>query len=165
MGADFDGDRDLDLVYVADDIGAMSVGYWPEFQVQFNEGQGVFSEPVIYWNRSMGAPFILVEDFNGDGHTDVCVLARFLIPSPFDPILPEKILVFLNRGDGVFGERIEMEGGGIRAVSDLSKETEIRPLFGATGDINLDGSVDLVITSGNFDNAGQAIWITTGIWI
>ena len=145
-GADFDGDGDLDLVYASDEIGG--AGFSHEFHVEFNEGQGGFSERVTYWNDKAEAPCILVEDFNGDGHTDVCAIARFFNP----PILPEKIFVFLNHGDGVFGELIEIRGGGVRAASALTTETEIRLLFGATGDINLDGSIDLVITSK--DSAG-----------
>lgn len=154
LGADFDGDRDLDLVYVADDISGMAVGYPSEFQVQFNDGQGSFSEPVIYSNQNAKALLPLVGDFNGDGHTDVCALARFLDPSPFNPILPEKIFVFLNRGDGEFGDLIEILGGGIREVSALTTKAEIKLLFGATGDINLDGSVDLVTTSGDYVSTG-----------
>ena len=153
-GADFDGDNDLDLIHAAEGIGAIG-GYFPGFHVHINEGRGMFSERVVYSHQNAKAPLILTEDFNGDGHTDVCALARFFNPSSFSPILPEKIFVFPNRGDGAFGELIEVLGGGIQEVSALSTETDIIPLFGVAGDINLDGHVDLVITSGPFDNAGQ----------
>ena len=153
LGADFDGDGDLDLVYAEESIGAIG-GYRAGFYVEFNDGQGGFSERVGYSNQNAKAPCILVEDFNGDGHTDVCALGRSWYPGPYDPNPPEKIFVFLNHGDGVFGDLIEILSGGSREVSAVTTKADIKLLVGATGDVNLDGSVDVVVTSGDYSSSG-----------
>ena len=152
-GADFDGDGDLDLAYGEQTIGALG-GYHSGFFVQFNQGQAIFADPVGYWNENVHSPVIMAEDFNGDGHTDICALVRSWIPGPYDPNPPEKIFVFLNHGDGVFGELIEILSGGSRNVSGLTTKADIKLLFGTTGDIDLDGSVDVVVTSGDYSSSG-----------
>jgi hypothetical protein len=124
VGADFDGDGDLDLAALNQcDSSACAHG---SVSIYRNEGGRVFAAP-----RSFGvgvSPASLqTGDFNEDGHPD-------LVSGNRDP---EGLSILLGRGDGSFADET-------RLSPTVSVALDQRAV--AVGDWNLDGHADLVVS-------------------
>ena len=81
--ADFDGDRDLDLVVTLEHMNSV--------QVLWNDGRGFFTPGDVYPVGS-GPRFVVAADLNGDGYVDLAASNR----------LSGTVSVLLNDGEGGF---------------------------------------------------------------
>ena len=144
--ADFDGDGDVDVVVANYDYAAPGgTDGSSGFAVLFNEGDGVFGEPVHYTFTTKGSFDVVVGDFDEDGHPDLA------LPNS-GRILGEDgntVVVFRNDGTGAFALAGEFLVGE-------------RPVTLAVGDFDSDGHLDLVADSYRFDSEHVAVLFGTG---
>ena len=91
--ADLDGDGDLDL--------AASYRYYDHIAVMFNDGEGVFGEPVYYPSGEF-CTAIWADDLDEDGDADLAVVADY-----FDTTF--NLFILLNNGDGTFAPPVAYE--------------------------------------------------------
>ncbi|HEV2177454.1 MAG TPA: choice-of-anchor D domain-containing protein [Terriglobia bacterium] len=122
---DFNGDGKPDLVIMD--------GYTNGLNVLLGNGDGTFGAPLLL--RGVKAPVaIATGDFNGDGKLDLAVGT-----CGNDNLCgkDDEVAIFLGAGDGTFGAPREFKTG------DGAWEI-------ATGDLNGDGKLDLIITSSDF---------------
>ena len=118
---DLDGDGDLDLV----------TANFFTVEVFWNDGSGVFSEPVgIEVNRA--TRFVTTGDLNGDDRPDL------LYTNTSD----DNATFRLNAGDGSFGEGVSLP------VGDY-------PTAAAIDDFNGDGAMDILVLNSRDDNASM----------
>jgi hypothetical protein len=118
--ADFNGDAILDLATVGQD-GVVNV--------LLGNPDGTF-QPALYngANTSAASPSLAVGDFNEDGKLDLATNSNAYYGYSFDDVV-----VLLGNGDGTF------------VVQNLG--TNLAAAAVATGDVNGDGHVDLVVAS------------------
>jgi hypothetical protein len=125
--ADLDGDGDLDLA---------TCGFWAEsgLGILWNGGDGTFNESAVIQysrNHTQARPRRLAAaDFDLDGHLD-------LVTSAYEDT-SFQFSFFWNQGGRSFGDELDLtfkEDGKWLNVKDM-----------ATGDIDLDGDTDVVIT-------------------
>jgi hypothetical protein len=123
--ADFDGDRDLDLVFSSHIAGAV----W----LARNDGTGRFGTPD---QTLLGSALFDLEagDFDGDLDIDLAAAAGQVVVPPGN--LTGTIDLFLNDGRGTFSKPVSSFAG---------------TLFGAlhSADIDGDGLLDLIVLGGN----------------
>jgi hypothetical protein len=163
---DLDGDGYSDFVVVDRDASTVVV--------MRGRGGGRFDDPNLEYPTGVSPRQVVLADINGDGALDAAVnnrisedislflgkrgLAGFLLPDSFYPtgvtpvsleaidfnrdgypdvatanLRSHDVRVRLNRGDGTLGE-------------DTPYAVNREPAFLASGDLNLDGHVDLVVT-------------------
>ena len=126
VSADLNGDGELDLVLVNNDLSGNSVS------VLLNLGNGTFAAATDYATGSW-ATSVATGDLNGDGWFDLAVTIG---PSPFG----NPVKVFLNQGNGTFAAAIDYPAGA-------------NPHSVAVGDLNGDGKPDLAVgNAGNYDS-------------
>jgi hypothetical protein len=120
--ADLDGDGDLDLLVSNYGTGRVSV--------RFNDGAGNFSTPSANAEVavSSGARHAAVADIDGDGDLDLLSVGY---------TDPGKVSVRLNNGAGVF----------TAPATNAELAMATRPYSIAMGDVNGDGSPDMVVAN------------------
>lgn len=114
--ADLNGDGVLDLVEPA------AIGTNGNLSVLLGNGDGSF-QPAVSYPAAVGAHFVAVGDFNGDGKPDLA--ASNLSGLGFN------LLVFLGNGDGTFGAPV---------VTSVMNEALL-----VVGDFNKDGKLDVIV--------------------
>jgi hypothetical protein len=123
VGADFNGDGKLDLV----------VEHGTGFFLLLGNGDGTFQKPrriatdANYAGCGFG-PFVVVNDFNGDGYADLGFCDN-RAPGP-------RIGVILGNGDGTFRKPVYYATGLARATG----------FSFAVGDFNSDGNTDFLVS-------------------
>jgi hypothetical protein len=125
---DLDGDGDLDMVVAnwrTGDATAAARG----LMVYINDGDAVFGDPLeLFPNGDTGVFGVAVADFDGDSDQDI-----------FASVDGSPCVLFLNDGNAGFG---------LAPVSWLPSFT-VAGRLPAAGDVDGDGSVDLVVPSAN----------------
>jgi len=131
FGADFDGDRDIDLAIV--DTVSHSVQFF------LNVGNGIF-EPVVFgsYDTEGGAWSVFGSDFDGDDDVDLA----FAIS---DPLGTENVSILINNSDStICDSTIYMEPAMVH--STFGDAWDI-----VSADFNGDGSLDLAIANTDSD--------------
>jgi hypothetical protein len=129
---DFNGDGILDLASVANDRGSIA-------EISFGSADGSFAQPFIT-NFRGGPHNAVAADFDGDGKTDVFGAGM----PPLSGLTPVGGLS-LGRGDGTFN--VVANGFGF-SINPIQGATPF-PGFTAMGDIDGNGSPDVVIATGS----------------
>ncbi len=111
--------------------------------VFLGNGDGTFVESAISIPGGPGA--LAIGDFNKDGKPDVAVAMN-------DSSSPAYLLVLPGQGDGSFGNPI------ITPVYAYASGL----FWASSGDLNGDGSPDLVVSSGNIDSQAIQAFISNG---
>ncbi len=144
--ADFDSDGDVDVVVANYDYASPGgTSGHSGFAVLFNEGGGVFSDPVHYTFTTKGSFDVVVGDFNEDGHPDLALPNSGRITGEDG----NTVVLFQNDGNGAF---------------TLAGEYPVaeRPLTLAVGDFDGDGHLDIAADSYRFDSRNIAVLFGTG---
>ena len=128
--ADVNGDGRLDIL-VADTSVAQILAL-------YGAGNGTFAAATTL--VSQADPLVALADFNGDGAVD-------LVTSQF----PAQT-VYLNRGDGTFGQPTRYTLGSADHPTQLV----------ATGDVNGDDNPDLVVSGGLYNGSDRDLWVMLG---
>ncbi|QDU79296.1 FG-GAP repeat protein [Polystyrenella longa] len=136
---DVDGDGDLDIVVVGLDLGEYS-----NSRILFNNGQGIFTEG-HQWLRS--AANANLADIDADGDLDLLFAIDVTSETPDE----WKHNLYLNDGSGFFSPSPEIFGTTIPGE-------EAHHAFVATGDLDGDGSVDVLL--GQIE-ANDQVWFNT----
>lgn len=120
--ADFDGDKDLDIV--TSDTGR----HWEGFSISLylNDGTGHFTFADSFTIGNTGPSGITTADFNGDGWPDVATANDASI------ICNNTVSVLLNNSGNGF------TGAQVYSISSCTNDID-------SGDLNNDGSIDLVV--------------------
>jgi hypothetical protein len=113
--ADYDGDDDLDLVFVGEDD--QVYGY------HLNDGSGHFNDVTDRLPRRGTSNAVVAADVDLDGDPDLVVGNN------------GQDFLFLNRGDGTFEDET---AGRLPVSDDITQDV-------AAGDIDADGDIDLVL--------------------
>ena len=113
--ADYDGDGDLDLVFVGEDD--QVYGY------HLNDGSGHFNDVTDRLPRRGTSNAVVAADVDGDGDPDLVIGNN------------GQDFLFVNRGDGTFEDGTNDR---LPVSDDITQDI-------ATGDIDGDGDVDLVL--------------------
>lgn len=136
---DVNGDGKLDLV--TSGIALFGTGgpfggqYGGMLSVQLGDGTGAFSSPRVY--RGFSGMFgMAIADFNGDGHPDVVAASQDT----------DSVSVFLNNGSGGFGGPQGTYVGWNEAGTNLPGGTANAPNAVFAGDLDANGSRDLLFT-------------------
>jgi len=130
---DFNGDGIPDLAVA--NIGGTNIG---SVSILLGNGDGTFKAAVDYDSGGNDIESVAVGDFNGDGKLDLAVLNEISTNSAFEA--RAQLDVLLGNGDGTFR----------RETSYIVGNIDTRIAFGfvvAAGDFNMDGKLDLVVTT------------------
>ena len=144
--ADFDGDRDLDLM-----LGAIDGDGNERDELLFNDGTGKFSlapdenVPLRFGGGEYGTVQLRAVDIDRDGDNDV--IAGVHAPLPSDDAM---VMIYKNDGSGVFSDassQIDYSAppngfGGGPVIGNLE-----------LNDIDQDGDTDILVIQGGTDNA------------
>lgn len=115
--ADFDRDGRFDL--------AISNYGTNTAAIMLGNGNGTFGSPVVFSTGAYSHPkWIVVNDFNADGHLDIAVCNEYAY----------NVGIFLGIGNGSFSSRIALLTG-----------SNSMPVFISVGDFNHDGRFDLAV--------------------
>jgi hypothetical protein len=130
---DLNGDGKPDIVATAESLtrGASNQVPSGNIAVLLNNGDGTF-QPALKYSVAPGVISVALDDFNGDGYTDVAVLSG-------------SVSVLLGNGDGTLRNQVNYGGG--------------TPTRLAVGDLNGDGKPDLAL-AGGLDN-GVTVLLNT----
>lgn len=127
--ADFDRDGDIDFAVTNGAVDSLSIFY--------NNGGGDFSGGPTQ-HQTPNAPYaIIADDLNADGYSDIILSSHNY----------GHIVVFLNHGDGIFGEYYDYNCGYISNPYSLR-----------AGDLDDDGDLDIAEVGyyvSTFENDGQ----------
>lgn len=134
--ADIENDGDLDLVIAAGGNEFWGNSEYLTQRIYINDGQGNFTNKVIFPDTYMTASCILPYDFNEDGLIDFFIGGR-AIPKNYG-IIPQSYL-FENKGNGKF------ENVADKYSEELSKIGLVKD--GIWTDIDQDGDKDLVLAT------------------
>jgi len=130
---DFDGDGDLDLAVVRDDVGFSHV------TILFGHGDGTFSVGGTV-QTGFGSRSIAVADFDGEGHPDLAI-------ANVGTSTLSTVNIVMNDGTGGFQ---------VTANKPVGKQ----PFAIAAGDVDGDGHVDLVTS--NYGDHSVSVLLGTG---
>jgi hypothetical protein len=130
--ADLDGDGHLDLVMTSRCQTAKNCSHG-EVSVLLGNGDGTFRAPVNYSSGGQYPTAVAVQDVNGDGYPDIVVSND----SENSDANHGGVSVLLANGDGTFQAAVSYSSGGSQATSV------------ALGDVNGDGTLDLVVANGD----------------
>ncbi|MDX1419034.1 MAG: VCBS repeat-containing protein, partial [Rubricoccaceae bacterium] len=145
--ADFDGDGDQDAVVANYDYAAPGgTDGSSGFVLLFNDGTGVYGEPVHYTVSTKGHFDVVVADFDEDGDPDLALPHSGRIGSE----IGNTVVLYLNDGTGAFTP------GGAFAVQTMPLDLDV-------GDFNGDGHLDLVAGSGQYDVEHVAVLLGDGV--
>jgi flagellin-like hook-associated protein FlgL len=129
--ADFNNDGNLDIAiaqFIPDSIG-----------IFMGNGDGTFGARTGYATGAAGNPTsLLTDDINGDGLADIVVTESN----------SSGVGVFLNRGDGIFGNRTYVATG-------------TGPGYSALGDLTGDGVKDLLTVNSSLTNVAIMVGAST----
>ncbi len=144
VAADFNGDGRLDLAT----LGVVDGGYSNTIFTLLGNGDGTF-QPYQLVATGFYARDIAAADVNGDGKMDLVVPNACGNVDACDEYnnVPGSVSVVLGNGDGTFQPNVEYPVG-------------IGPIWGATGDFNGDGRLDIAV--GTSDPSGDFLSILAG---
>ena len=143
---DFDRDGDQDLFYIGGDS--------PD-RLFINDGNGNFTDEAAAWgvdDTHMGLG-VSVADFNADGWLDIYVTS--IGPTQTTPAIGQHKL-YRNNGDGTFTD-IAVSAGVATTSTTLADGWS--PAF---GDYDLDGDLDLFVTSWRAGSGGNKLFRNNG---
>jgi hypothetical protein len=144
---DFNGDGIPDLA-----VANMGAGFITgSVSVLIGNGDGTFKAAVDYAPGGGDTESVVTGDFNGDGNLDLAVVDQH---SP-DGTEPGRLKLLFGNGDGTF------RSGPTYVTGNISRSV-------AVGDLNGDGRLDLVVTSGSgtlvFLGNGNGTFKTSGVY-
>ena len=142
---DVNGDGHPDLIVASWGTGA-SDGV---ISIMLGNGDGSFSFPKTYNSGGKQPTGIAVADVNGDGKPDLLVAN---LCNSGNGCSNTAAGVLLGNGDGTFQAAVSYNGGG--------SFNSLQPVGGSSmvaGDLNGDGKLDLVITSGSGNSNGDGV--------
>ncbi len=146
--ADVNGDGKLDLVvsnFCLSGNDCPAYGSDPGgVSVLLGNGDGTFQPPLSFSSGGYFAYWVAVADVNGDGHPDLVA-----VNGCGNNSCPANVAVFLGNGDGTFQSPVNYDGP--------SGATSV-----ATGDVNGDGNLDLVVSSACFDFCRDSVGVMPG---
>lgn len=105
------------------------------------QGDGTFAPPASY-EAGFAPESLAVGDFNGDGKLDLVVVGNWQ-DGQWCPLNQVSVSILFGNGDGTFQKHIDSWIEAMYRVPDLRISL-------AVGDFNLDGSLDVVVGTGDY---------------
>lgn len=144
--AEFAASRPSQTIALADFNGDGNLDLATPFGLQIGKGDGSFNTPIAY-PAGNGSQNVVVADLNNDNKPDI-----ILAGGDSQPLQPADITILLNNGDGTFTASTASLGTGLTGIVSL-----------AVGDIDGDGSKDLIATIGAGGGANaNSVAVLTG---
>ncbi len=173
---DFDGDGDLDVLFVADigDRVFKTFGsdedktYWSSIHILFNDGTGRLSENLTRYENGevprLPAPYhVEIADFNGDG-VDDAFIASFGVPvineDNTNSWKPYPHLILMSDGDKHINKQI------LQNEQELMDNPATANHFAhdsSSGDVDGDGDIDVFMNAVIYFNNGEGEFDIVGL--